>query len=108
MHLSIHSNQIEPRPVFVAFLVMSYVCLCKLNLLLFQISSAITLRLYHKRLKLWLTMLLLYTSVKIIFKNSNMGIEIAEKSKETKVKQASMLNTQRSLFGLNGYDIARD
>ena len=32
-----------------------------------------------------------------------MGIEIAEKSKETRVKQASMLNTQRSLFGLNGY-----
>ena len=29
-----------------------------------------------------------------------MGIEIAEKSKETRVKQASMLNTQRSLFGL--------
>ena len=32
-----------------------------------------------------------------------MGIEIAEKSKETRVKQASMLNTQRFLFGLNGY-----
>ena len=32
-----------------------------------------------------------------------MGIEITEKSKETRVKQASMLNTQRSLFGLNGY-----
>ena len=31
-----------------------------------------------------------------------MGIEIA---KETRVKQASMLNTQRSLFGLNGYGI---
>ena len=29
-----------------------------------------------------------------------MGIEIAEKSKVTRVKQASMLNTQRSLFGL--------
>ena len=28
-----------------------------------------------------------------------MGIEIAEKSKETRVKQASMLNTHRSLFG---------
>ena len=42
------------------------------------------------------------TSVKIIFKNLNMGIEIVEKSKETRVKQASMLNTQRSLFGLNG------
>ena len=32
-----------------------------------------------------------------------MGIEITEKIKETRVKQASMLNTQRSLFGLNGY-----
>ena len=32
-----------------------------------------------------------------------MGIEIVEKSKETRVKQASMLNTQKSLFGLNGY-----
>ena len=29
-----------------------------------------------------------------------MGIEIAEKNKETRVKQASMLNTRRSLFGL--------
>ena len=32
-----------------------------------------------------------------------MGIEIVEKSKETRVKQASMLNMERSLFGLNGY-----
>ena len=32
-----------------------------------------------------------------------MGVEIAEKSKETRDKQASMLNTQRSLFGLNVY-----
>ena len=32
-----------------------------------------------------------------------MRIEITEKIKETRVKQASMLNTQRSLFGLNGY-----
>ena len=31
-------------------------------------------------------------------KNLNMGIEIAEKSKETRVKQASMLNTQKSLL----------
>ena len=32
-----------------------------------------------------------------------MGIEITKKSKETGVKQASMLNTLISLFGLNGY-----
>ena len=32
-----------------------------------------------------------------------MGIEIAGKGKETRVKQASMLNTERSLIGLNGY-----
>ena len=44
-----------------------------------------------------------HTTVCLDFKNSNMGIEIAEKSKETIVEQASMLNKQRSLFGLNGY-----
>ena len=32
-----------------------------------------------------------------------MGIDIAEKSNETRVKQANMLNTERSLFGLSGY-----
>ena len=32
-----------------------------------------------------------------------MGIEITEKSKETKIKQAGLLNTEKSLFGLNGY-----
>jgi len=33
-----------------------------------------------------------------------MGIEITEKTKETRVTQTSMLNTHRSLyFGLNGY-----
>ena len=32
-----------------------------------------------------------------------MGIGITEKSKETRVKQANPLNTQRSLYGLNGY-----
>ena len=32
-----------------------------------------------------------------------MGIEITEKSRETRVKQASMLNTEISLFGLNGH-----
>ena len=33
-----------------------------------------------------------------------MGIEITEKARETRVKQTSMLNTQKSLFGLNGCD----
>ena len=32
-----------------------------------------------------------------------MGIQIAEKNEETSVKHASMLNTERSLFELNGY-----
>ena len=34
-----------------------------------------------------------------------MRIETAAKGKETRVKQASMLITQSSLFGLNGYSI---
>ena len=34
-----------------------------------------------------------------------MGMEIAERSKETRIKRTSMLNTQRSLFILNGYGV---